>query len=112
MSNTISIQHALQEQNAVFIDTRTPKEFQEDHLPHAINVPILSNEERAIVGTIYKQQSKEEAIERGVQFFQQKLPAFMSEIEKYKDKKIIVNCWRGGGGGRVIVEMLSSLGYN
>ncbi len=112
MTSTISIENALQLPNTIFIDTRTPLEFSEDHLPQAINLPLLSNEERAIVGTIYKQESKEEAIEKGQQYFNEKLPSFMKEIEKHKDKTIIVNCWRGGMRSRVIVDLLRALGYN
>jgi len=112
MISTLTIEKALQLKNAIFLDTRTPLEFSEDHLPHAINIPILSNEERAIVGTIYKQKSKEEAIEKGKQYFLTKLPDFVGEIEKYKHKTIIVNCWRGGMRSRFIVDMLCSLGYS
>lgn len=107
----ISIQEALDKKNTLFLDTRTTAEFEEDHLPGAINLPVLSNEERAIVGTIYKQKSKEEALEKGKDFFQQKMPDFLKEVEKHKDKTIIVNCWRGGMRSRVIVDMLNSLDY-
>lgn len=107
----ISVEYALQLPNAIFLDTRTPAEFDEDHIPHAINLPVLSNEERAMVGTIYKRKSKEEAIEVGQQYFLTTLPHFMKEIEKHKHKTIIVNCWRGGMRSKVIVDLLRSLGY-
>lgn len=111
MFTTISVEKALQQKEAVFIDTRTPKEFAEDHLPRAINLPIFSNEERAIVGTIYKQTSQEKAIEKGVEFFSQKLPEFMQEVNKYKNKELIIYCWRGGMRSRSVVALLDSLGY-
>ncbi len=107
----ISVEPALQLSDVIFLDTRTPLEFEDDHLPGAINLPVLSNEERAVVGTIYKQKSKEEALEKGKDFFQQKMPDFLNEVEKHKDKTLIVNCWRGGMRSRVIVDLLNSLDY-
>ncbi len=107
----ISVTDALRT-DATFIDTRTSKEFAEDHLPGAINVPILSNEERAVVGTLYKQVSREEAIDKGVEFFASKLPTFMKEINKYRKEKLIINCWRGGMRSRAVVSLLEALGYN
>ncbi|MEK6901577.1 MAG: tRNA 2-selenouridine(34) synthase MnmH, partial [Nanoarchaeota archaeon] len=98
-------------QNTLFIDTRTPAEFEEDHIPRAINLPVLSNEERALVGTIYKQKSKEEAIIVGKEFFTRKQPEFLREIKKNKTKKLIINCWRGGMRSKFIVDLLRSLGY-
>ncbi|PIN73214.1 tRNA 2-selenouridine(34) synthase MnmH [Candidatus Woesearchaeota archaeon CG10_big_fil_rev_8_21_14_0_10_45_16] len=108
----ITITEALNFKDAVFIDTRTPKEYEEDHLPGAINLPILSNEERAIVGTLFKQVSKEKAIKQGMQFFSPKLPHFLEEITKYKDKRIIIYCWRGGMRSKTVVSLFSALGYD
>ena len=110
MFKTITIDQALKTK-AVFIDTRTPKEFQEDHLPEAINLPILSNEERHLVGITYKQVSQEKAVEQGIAYFSQKLPAFMDEINKYKQQQIIFYCWRGGMRSRAVTTLLDSLGY-
>ena len=102
----------LNPSKVVFVDTRTPKEFEEDHIPNAINLPILTNEERALVGTLYKQVSRKEAIDKGVEFFSQKLPGFMKEIGKYRDKEIVINCWRGGMRSRAVTALLDSLGFN
>jgi tRNA 2-selenouridine synthase len=108
----ITIKEALKTENCIFIDTRTPKEFAEDHLPKAINLPILSNDERALVGTLYKQVSQQKAIDTGVEMFTEKLPQFVKEIVKYKDKLIVVNCWRGGMRSKAVVALFSSLKYN
>src|SRR3989344_2924960 len=112
MPQTISIENALKLPNTIFIDTRTPKEFQEDHIPNAINLAILSNDERAIVGTIYKQVSQQDAIQKGVEFFSQRLPDFLKEVTKHKDKTIIINCWRGGMRSHTVVSLLESLKFN
>src|SRR3989338_5876993 len=111
MINIITITQALLEKNSIFIDTRTPKEYAEDHLPSAVNIPIFSNEERAIIGTMYKQVSKEKAIEKGVELFSQKLPHFMAQINQYKKKQLLIYCWRGGMRSRTVTALLESLGY-
>ncbi len=111
MTATISAEEALQTENTLFLDTRTPAEFAEDHLPGAVNMPILSNEERAVIGTIYKQVSPQQALEQGKQYFQEKVPRFLNEMEKYGTRKIIVNCWRGGMRSRVAADLLTAQGY-
>jgi tRNA 2-selenouridine synthase len=111
MNKTIKVTEAIIK-GAIFIDTRTSKEFSEDHLPGAINLPILSNEERHVVGITYKQVSKDKAIEKGIEYFSKKLPKFMQEINKYKDKQIIFYCWRGGMRSKAVVSLLDSLNYN
>lgn len=111
MVTKISIEKALLLPNAQFIDTRTPKEYNEDHLPDAINIPILSNEERAVVGTLYKQVSQDTAIEKGIEFFSAKLPLFMKEISKNKNKTLVIHCWRGGMRSRTVAALLASLNF-
>ncbi len=107
----ITVPQALTLPQALFLDTRSPAEFAEDHLPGAVNIPILSDEERAVIGTIYKQVSQQQALEQGKQFFHEKVPSFLKEMEKYKDKQIIVNCWRGGMRSRVVADLLKAHGY-
>jgi tRNA 2-selenouridine synthase len=111
MVTKITVEEALK-LDAIFIDTRTPKEYEEDHLPNAINVPIFSNEERAIIGKIYKQVSQEKAIEKGIEYFSKKLPGFMDQVNQFKDKQIIFYCWRGGMRSKTVVSLLESLKYN
>ena len=55
------------EKNVPILDVRSPSEFHEGHLPGAINIPVFNDEERALVGTTYKQIGKEEAIEQGLE---------------------------------------------
>ena len=112
MFKTISVKEALLQNNALFIDTRTPKEFQDDHLPNAINLPILSNEERHLVGITYKQVSQEKAVELGIAYFSKKLPDFLKEVNQYQDKQIIFYCWRGGMRSKTVTALFDALGYN
>ena len=79
------------------IDVRSEGEFAHGHIPGAFNVPLLNNEERAIVGTTYKLQGREEAVKDG---FRLVGPRLNEIVEKAKDiaqgRQVLVHCWRGG----------------
>jgi len=79
------------------IDVRTSAEFEQGHIPGAINIPLFTNEERAIVGTIYKKKTKKLAVLEGLKFVGPKMYDFAVKAQKLaKDNKILVHCWRGG----------------
>lgn len=80
------------------IDVRTPAEFEQGHIPGAFNIPIFSNEERVIIGTLYKKKGKEEAVEKGLEFVGPKMAGFVRKAKKLagNKKRILVHCWRGG----------------
>ena len=80
------------------IDVRTPLEFADDHLPGAINAPVLSNEERVVVGTMYKQVSPFEATKYGAALVAKNIAQHLQTL--FADKPInwkpLIYCWRGG----------------
>ncbi len=79
------------------IDVRTPLEFAEDHLPGAHNVPLLTNEERAEVGTVYKKIGPVEARRRGLELSCPRFYHMVDRILALADgRPIVVYCWRGG----------------
>jgi len=79
------------------LDVRTPAEFKRGHIPGAINFPLFSDEERVIIGTLYKQKGKDFAVEKGLDFVGPKLASFVKEAKKIAvDKEIMLHCWRGG----------------
>lgn len=83
--------------NHCLIDVRTPLEFEEDHIPGAYNVPLLSNEERVEVGTIYKQIGPIEARRRGLELTCSRYYAMVNRIISLSTgRPIVVYCWRGG----------------
>lgn len=108
---TINVGEAL-DKGCVFIDVRTPEEYREDTIPGAVNIPLFSNEERAIVGKLYTKEGQREAIEKGYEFVQKKLPKLLEEIRKYKDENMVVFCWRGGMRSKSLVILLESLGFD
>jgi tRNA 2-selenouridine synthase len=98
-------------QDYTFVDVRSPKEFEEDHIPGAVNIPLFSNEERSIVGTIYKKESKDLAIEKGLEIMSDKLPAMIKEYKKIEGK-VCIYCWRGGMRSGSITSLLKSLKFD
>lgn len=102
---------ALQKkENHIIIDVRSPKEFKESTIPGSINIPVFNDEERAEVGTIYKQVGAKEASERGLAIFSQKLPAFISEF-KQLETPFTVFCWRGGMRSKTAATVLDLMGF-
>ena len=96
------------------IDVRTPNEFAEDHIPGAINCPVLSNEERIIVGTLYKQVSPFEAKKLGAALIAKKIASYLEEQFKDKPKNWnpLIYCWRGGKRSGSMTHILRQIGWN
>jgi len=108
----ISAEETLKLKDAIVIDTRTPREYEKDRIPGAINIPILDNEERKVVGTMYK-ENPDEATKKGYEYYNKKLPRMVEKYNKLdKNKKIIIYCWRGGMRSQTIVKLVSDLGFN
>ncbi|MBA3922638.1 MAG: tRNA 2-selenouridine(34) synthase MnmH, partial [Nostocaceae cyanobacterium] len=79
------------------IDVRSPSEFAEDHIPGAINLPVLNDAERAEVGTVYK-QCPFTARKLGAALVSKNISKHLAAhfVAKEKNYKPLVYCWRGG----------------
>ncbi len=96
------------------IDTRSPAEFAEDHVPGAISCPVLDNEERARVGTLYKQVSPFEAKKIGAALVARNISFHIENLFKQKPKtwKPLVYCWRGGKRSGAMGHILREIGWD
>lgn len=96
------------------IDARTPAEFELDRIPGAINCPVLSNEERVTIGTIYKQVSPFEAKRLGASMVAANLAKHLRETfaDKPANWKPVVYCWRGGLRSGSMVTWLRLVGWD
>lgn len=93
-------------------DVRSPAEYQKGHIPSAHNLALFNNEERAQVGTIYKQQSKREALLRGLEIVGPKVNDLIKTVEEVTDsRKIGLHCWRGGKRSQSVAWLLNLVGY-
>jgi tRNA 2-selenouridine synthase len=111
MPQTIQFTENLLETH-LLVDARTPLEYAEDHLPRAVNVPLLNNEERVEIGTLYKRQGPHQARIRGLELTAARFPAMVAEIAAIAaGRPILVYCWRGGLRSRTVTEILDLTGY-
>jgi tRNA 2-selenouridine synthase len=104
-------------QHYPIIDVRSEQEYEHAHIPGAVSLPLFNNEERKIVGTIYKQQSREAAIKKGLEFFGPKMKDIIVFVEKLlkqnnlESKILIIHCWRGGMRSAAIAWLLDLYGF-
>lgn len=96
------------------IDARSPAEFADDHLPGAVNAPTLDDEERALVGTVYKQQSAFEARRIGAPLAARNVARHIETLFAAKPRhwKPLVYCWRGGGRSGSMTHILRQVGWD
>lgn len=102
------------------LDVRSPAEYEHAHIPGALSLPLFTDEERKIVGTAYKQESKQQAIKHGLRFFGPKLVAMVEQVEQWCAKKdpashepptVLVHCWRGGMRSAGVAWLLDLYGF-
>ena len=117
------------------LDVRSPGEYSHAHIPGAYSLPLFTNEERKVVGTAYKQQSREAAIKIGLDYFGVKMKKMVEEVEKivcslkfvvedtplqesqtanHKPQStniILVHCWRGGMRSAGVAWLLDLYGF-
>jgi tRNA 2-selenouridine synthase len=96
------------------IDTRSPSEYAEDHIPGAVSAPVLDDEERAQIGTLYKQVSPFDAKKRGAALAARNIASHLLETFSDKDKawKPLVYCWRGGKRSGAMAHVLREIGWD
>jgi tRNA 2-selenouridine synthase len=109
------------------LDVRSPGEYKHANIPNANSLPLFTDEERKIVGTAYKQQSREQAIKIGLDFFGPKMRKMVEEAETVCSKQlavgnnsdsrlptancILIYCWRGGMRSGAVSWLLDMYGF-
>jgi len=111
------------------LDVRSPGEYIHAQIPGAHSLPLFTDEERKIIGTAYKKQSRDIAIKLGLDFFGVKMKKMVEEVEKTVSgyglrvseqtrnlpetrNSVIVHCWRGGMRSSAVAWLLNFYGYN
>lgn len=110
-----------QSKGHVLLDVRSPGEYNHAHIPAATSFPLFTDEERKIVGTTYKQKSREDAIKIGLDFFGPKMRKMVEEAEAISNSsqsetrnakpEILIYCWRGGMRSAAIAWLLDLYGF-
>ena len=95
------------------IDVRSPGEFSDDHIPGAVNLPVLDDAERERVGTLYKQVSSFEAKKVGAALVSRNIAKHLDAwfIDKSKSYRPLVYCWRGGSRSGSLTHVLQKIGF-
>ncbi len=98
----------------IFIDVRSPKEFNQETIPGALNIPLFDNEERALIGTLYKNSSIEQAKKIGIDIASKKLPQIYEEVSLLNKGPghIYMFCSRGGFRSSSLAAFFQALNMN
>ena len=108
----------------LLIDVRSPSEYYKGHMPNSINIPLFDNDERSIIGTIYKKQGREKAVIEGLKFLEKKIELLLDKLfmnidshkiipEKYSNElSIRIYCSRGGMRSQSIAWLLEKYKFN
>ncbi|NBW62949.1 MAG: tRNA 2-selenouridine(34) synthase MnmH, partial [Synechococcaceae bacterium WB4_1_0192] len=112
MAEPIAIHSFLKAAGPV-VDVRAPAEFAQGHIPGARNLPLFSDEERAAVGTTYKQQGRTAAVQLGLELVGPKLAALGQSLSSWSSEAngqpLRLHCWRGGMRSGSVAWLADSL---
>ncbi|PJJ48703.1 tRNA 2-selenouridine(34) synthase MnmH [Hymenobacter chitinivorans] len=98
--------------DAPILDVRAPIEYAHGHIPGALSLPLFSDEERARIGTAYKQVSQDRAIHIGLDFFGPKMSRMVKQAQKLApNKEVRLHCWRGGMRSGAVHWLLELAGF-
>ncbi len=112
MVEDITINEAARLGKALWVDVRSENEYVEATIPGAVNLPVLNNEERALVGASYHHDGPAASRRLALQLAAPKLPAKITELDSLAGEKIlVVFCWRGGERSRFMASVLDTMGY-
>jgi tRNA 2-selenouridine synthase len=116
MLQTITIKEFLLKANdetSLLLDARSPGEFRQGHIPGAVNLPLLNNQEREQIGITYKKKGRKAAVVRGFDLVGHKFADFITQVNKmFTGNDVILYCWRGGMRSNIMAWLLQMAGYN
>ena len=103
------------------LDVRSPAEYLHAHIPGAFSVPLFTDEQRKIIGTAYVQQSRQAAVDHGLQYFSERMKVLAAEVESLEKNEraeqpaahrtFLVHCWRGGMRSDAVAWLLNLYGH-
>jgi len=113
-NHTVAMQASVLTAYDAIIDARSPAEYAEDHLPGAVSLPVLDDEERARVGTLYKQASTFAARRLGAALVAKNIARHLETAlaERPKGWRPLVYCWRGGQRSGAFRHILREVGWD
>lgn len=111
MHKIITAEEAVKLTNQIFVDVRSESEFAENTYPGAVNLPVLNDQERVQVGTIYHQVSPQAAKIKALEIIAPKLPGLVAQIAEWSKKgEVVLFCWRGGMRSQALATVCDLMG--
>lgn len=103
----------LRDQGMPLFDARSPSEFARGHIPKALNLPVLNDEERAAVGTMHARSGSEAAVHLGLELLGPQLANKLATARRLSQgvKEVAIHCWRGGDRSHSLAWLLELGGY-
>lgn len=112
LQKTISIEDWLKYQDWPILDVRSPGEYNHAHISGAISIPLFTDEQRATVGTLYKQEGKGPAMMKALELVSPRMIYIVSEAKKHAPtQRARIHCWRGGMRSGSISWLLNTMGF-
>lgn len=102
------------------LDVRSPDEYNHAHIPGAYSVPLFTDEQRAIIGTAYLKESRQAAVNHGLNYFSERMKIIPDEIIKIitgyqinnqPSSSLLIHCWRGGMRSDAVAWLMNLYGY-
>ncbi|HRZ77895.1 MAG TPA: rhodanese-like domain-containing protein, partial [Bacteroidales bacterium] len=113
MGRTLEIQEFLRLLPTVpAADVRSPSEYLRAHIPGVMSLPLFSDEERAIIGTLYKHQGRERATLKGMEIAGPKMASYVTQASVLApERRLMLHCWRGGMRSAAMAFTLETAGF-
>ena len=116
MAETVGIEefvNRISEREILLLDARSESEFNQGHIPGAVNLPLLNDEHRKIVGTTYKQKGREAAVQKGFDLVGSKFGDMIRKALELSGakKEVMIYCWRGGMRSNILSWLLGTTGF-
>ncbi|SEJ31879.1 tRNA 2-selenouridine synthase [Cyclobacterium xiamenense] len=94
------------------LDTRSPAEYEQGHVPGAVSFPLFENTERETIGKLYKEKGKQAAISEGLRITGPKMADFIERAVAFDAQHFLLHCWRGGMRSQSIAWLLELYGFS
>lgn len=106
----VELGQAVAERHQI-IDVRSAAEYAAGTIPGALNIPLFDDDERSVIGTLYRHAGHQRAVEKGFDYVQHKLNDLITAFAPYQNTALTVFCARGGMRSRSVVNLLVQRGY-
>ncbi len=106
----VTLEQAVESSHQI-MDVRSHKEFREGSIPGAVNIPLFDDDERGVIGTLYRHAGHLQAVDKGFELVEKRLASLVKSFLPYKEKPVAIFCARGGMRSSSVVNLLGHFGF-